>query len=437
MPNNIRIKQLNQEELSGFFNSVITSDLYVNRTGEQLISGIKTFATRPYFNNQQILAQGDLITGVVSETGEKENLNVYISLNGSDSNAELGNVFRPYRTAQNAFSGLYFSNRTGCLIFGVGSFEEINLDKIGATSWPTRISIKGAGNQISYLEKIFSSGYDLNIYSDKTIDLGSILAYGKSKLNTNGNPTFAGNINLSNCKIKNITGIGGSYIDETNSYTYFSAPGPNLNIFDSEVNRIFTSGGFNSINITTGIDSGAFGGNIIINNSIINHDVISIGGSVKTGSAGFGGNITAYNSRIYSILSRGGNGESDFSRVLGVGGNIDLNTVYCEKSIITSGGNSLNGIGGNAGSVNIKLSTIQSGIFANGGFGGYSNGTGGFVNLILTNSANDIYAVGGIYATGGSINLYNCKVNNINNSGYGAVANVAVFNSTVNLINNQ
>ena len=72
MPNYIRVKQLDSQELSGFFTSISVADIFnkassgqfVNTTGNQTISGIKTFATGIFAPNLVYNTGNQTISGV-------------------------------------------------------------------------------------------------------------------------------------------------------------------------------------------------------------------------------------------------------------------------------------------------------------------------------------------------------------------------------------
>ena len=82
MPNYIRVKQLDSQELSGFFTSISVEDIFnkassgqfVNTTGNQTISDIKTFTSRPTVNGTGVLLIGEIATlpnTIVFTTGDQ------------------------------------------------------------------------------------------------------------------------------------------------------------------------------------------------------------------------------------------------------------------------------------------------------------------------------------------------------------------------------
>jgi hypothetical protein len=72
MPNYIRVKQLDSQELSGFFTSISVEDIFnkassgqfVNTTGNQTISGIKTFTTGIFAPNLVYNTGNQTISGI-------------------------------------------------------------------------------------------------------------------------------------------------------------------------------------------------------------------------------------------------------------------------------------------------------------------------------------------------------------------------------------
>lgn len=253
---------------------------------------------------------------------------LYIRSSGSDSNS--GTSGSPLRTAQKAFNLAYAGTGSYILNFGSSTFAGINLRNVpgGASSWPSRITIVGAGSTSSFLGGIDAKGYNssgsgggeydyvaptngLNLYitSDQTINLGNINCDGGDDVIDNfQSPSagFGGYISLNSCIFQNASSSGGSNIYYNGYDSSHSASGGNINITNSTGVDVFADGNIGcgaggSITVTNSqlrnlsassstagsdCDTGANGGTVYLTNSSVHNITVNGGSTITSGSCG-------------------------------------------------------------------------------------------------------------------------------------------------------
>jgi hypothetical protein len=167
MPDNlIRIKQLDQNQLSGFVSQVtvstgLFSDYFVSRVADQTISGIKNFYTRPTVNG----------TGVLL-TGEPATIIGNLTVNGNIINSGIADQF-PAWTGARRYTPLAFSSPTSAISI------------TGMINYFPFLVKKNAVNPVACVEMMvyadFNPKVDIGIYSGhygfenaKLITFGSI-----------------------------------------------------------------------------------------------------------------------------------------------------------------------------------------------------------------------------------------------------------------------
>jgi hypothetical protein len=209
----------------------ITSENVVYTTGNQIISGIKTFIDNIRVSGSGIIT--NITSGAVLQFSGRNVLtlpdlaqsfrNVYISDTIGDIDGQIGNINRPYLTAQGAWDrivddGLFTSNKSYILNFYGGSGNTSYNISVGNSDWPSRVGIRGIGpgnidlniTHLSPLNDGNGKNFDIKDWGDKSIKL-SVVSYGGSwagGFNTDGGN--GGNITLRNCKFEYIESKGGS-----------------------------------------------------------------------------------------------------------------------------------------------------------------------------------------------------------------------------------
>lgn len=433
----------------------------------------------------------EYIMGIITST-------LYIRIDGNDNND--GSINSPLLTAQAAFDIAASDVGYYVLDFGAGNFGGVTLTQ----DWPSRISVRGVGVTQSFLEGIngngadetydqdyqqispAANGFNINITGDNTINLGHISANGG-----NGRESFAygsggsgGSIILTNIISEDVTSNGGS--GNILNGGDGGSGGP-ITITNSTINSIQSNGGYvpyignggaagsiSSVNSVCGHISNSGGdtydiggiagqsGSIYLDNSQINGNISSVGGSAWMGRDG--GVIVSVNSNCNNINCSGGSG-AVFNG--GNGGSIDITNSSAGNLVCSGGyGDEASSVGGN---VTLVKSTVGN-INANGCVGGFGNngGNGGNVNLtdsisniinangnsgspilggkggvvtLTRSSAETINCVGGFAATikglGGDVTLIDSRANNIdcNHGGsYDGTSTVAIDVGSISLV---
>jgi hypothetical protein len=262
------------------------------------------------------------------------------------------------------------------LDFGAGSFGGVDLNAAGASEWPSRIAVRGAGATQSFLGGINGNGADeiydyefgyiiesaaygknISIVSTNTINIGNISANGGNGTDTVGG---GGLVNLQYCDSGNIS--NGCGVGNPGSGNDAGA----VVLVNSTSGNISSYGGGQSISLTNSISdnissyglSGGSGGStsceVILVNTI-SGNITSNGGSGAYNGAN-GGNITLTNSTARNINSYGGGGSDG----VGNGGIVNLSKSRCD--IISN----FNGNNDRDGSVNLidgsTSNTVTTGI---------------------------------------------------------------------------
>jgi hypothetical protein len=254
---------------------------------------------------------------------------IYIRTTGNDTTGN-GSENSPYLTAQKAFEVAYVNNGDYILDFGAGSFGGVNLNTAYATEWPNRIGIRGVSNTTSFLggingngiEEIFdwesgtlvqeaTSGRDINIISNQSINIGNILSNGGAA--SGGSDGYHGGfIDLIDCVCNDITAYSNG--------TYGGASGGNVKLTNSSCYDINVKAGYSNDSFYN--SSSGSGGNVNLISSFCNSINAQSGdyyiyASNSSLSAGFGGNITMINSNCISIDCRSGVGDDGYGNYNG------------------------------------------------------------------------------------------------------------------------
>jgi hypothetical protein len=322
---------------------------------------------------------------------------VYVKTTGNDATGE-GTELSPFLTAQFGYHALLGST-TGDVVldFGASSVGMTNFGGITLTAdWPVRISVHGAGATTSIVggvsgsgadsfydypnstEVASTAGFNIEIVSDNTVNLGDIYADGGSALD-NGTGGNSGSVSLTSCKVGSILARGGR-----SDIASDCGSGGSVDIYDTTAGTIFTYGG--DSNDAPGL--GGAGGGVVATNSVCTN-IIANGGMGGDGASA--GNVTLTNSTSTAITADGGIGIVGPS---GHGGNVTL-TNSVSSSISMVGGSCIGpDLGGNGGNASLTSSTSGA-IFTSGGNGtGYNGGISGNVTMISSTSGS-ISSVGG------------------------------------------
>jgi hypothetical protein len=263
---------------------------------------------------------------------------LYIRTNGSDSNN--GTLASPFGTAQKAFNVAYAAGSGDYVLnFGAGTFSGINLHSVpgGPVAWPSRISVVGAGNTVSFLGGIYAKGvsslstdvpatdgFGITITSDNSINLGDINCDGgddnygdQNSYPVNGN---GGYIGLVNCTFGSISSSGGSANNSSSgsqdkgaggTVQLSNCTGLDVNVNGSYCGRAGTITASNSTlhdlsanSAQDGNDcsNAASGGTITITNCTV-HSISAGGGNTNTGIGGGPGTFSQTNSTVTGVIS--------------------------------------------------------------------------------------------------------------------------------------
>lgn len=103
----------------------------------------------------------------------------YVESSGNDGTAVAGDRSKPFLTAQAAFDAFAASAADGVIMLGVGLWAGITITS--AYGFP--LSIKGCGMYVSSLGGITAFGININLASDRTVNLGSINLSGANGAN--------------------------------------------------------------------------------------------------------------------------------------------------------------------------------------------------------------------------------------------------------------
>jgi hypothetical protein len=243
------------------------------------------------------------------------NTPIFVRANGNDQKGD-GSVDQPFATPQRAFELAYKGTGDFVVDIGEGSFPEIDLKTLGATDWPSRIAIRGAGAGISKLAGINARGIDmtqtsespsdgknLSISSNSTINIGKIDARGGQvccgAAVRAGHP---GTIELFNVVTDDIL-IDGSRA--ANSNQQYSSDGGSLFASNSSLGHIFANG------VTDNNDGQVSNGGIIKLASSAAGVIHANGGSrLAAGCGAHGGRVYLKDSTLEGAKLSGGSGHS-------------------------------------------------------------------------------------------------------------------------------
>jgi hypothetical protein len=278
---------------------------------------------------------------------------IYVRTSGNDSNE--GTETSPLASAQVAFEMAFFGSSGNKIIdFGVGDFGGIVLSQ----DWPSRIAVRGVNSSQSLFGGINGNGLDeivdyenntliseaiagknINISSNKTINLGNITSNGNANVSTLSNGSNAGSITIDNAIFEDINAIGGPsdfftnvagnsgsiiinnsscgniFIDGGNGYSYNGSNGGSLLLENSTCLDIAANGGY-------GTNPG-LGGSITLNNSTSSNISVDGGISEHYGDGQAAGSVTLNDSSCGSISGQGGDMGTGGS--ISAGGTVTLN----------------------------------------------------------------------------------------------------------------
>ena len=374
-----------------FSNEVIAPNLVYN-TGNQTISGIKTFAENTTFGDT---GQGDFL--VIS-----------------------GNNFTVYGSG-NFTSGLFVSGSPVLTGSSTLYATTANLALTGSTLTNDIVSLSGlftgfTGN----LDTTFASDIQLaNTGSTldtkiNTLSGSSVLLYGDQ--NISGNKTFVNNINVS--------GTGTFNAIDLNNIDNLSLSGIDISITGSTVNiygNILISGN----PVLTGVDLTPYAttSNLALTGSTLATNLASTGSTLATDLASTGSTLSTDLANTGSTLQTNINNLSGYinstsSNIVFTTGNQSISGVKTFNNTITT--RIISGLSGIGGADSISLNSIDnaynifSSNFAGGNVkinGGSGNFAGGSVSLNAGKAGNTSY--GGRINVNGDIYINNTSISEL------------------------
>lgn len=241
-----------------------------------------------------------------------------VRTNGSDTKGD-GSANAPFATPQRAFEVAYKSEGDFVIEIGEGTFQGVDLEVAGASEWPRRIAVRGAGSGLSKLGGINARGKDTNRADEKATSGKNVTVISNNSVN-----------------IGNIDARGGTSC----------------------------CGSLGAAGIPGLIDlSGVVAGNVNIEGSR---------GTPQGGPASSdGGTLIALNSSIADILANGVTDNGD--GIVSNGGIVNL-TSSAVGNVYANGGSKLSiGCGAHGGRIYLKDSTLKGASLA-GGSGQDANG---------------------------------------------------------------
>ncbi len=240
---------------------------------------------------------------------------VFVRVQGHDAKG-LGSAEQPFATPERAFAFALKGTGDFVLDIGEGSFPEIDLNKLGATDWPSRIAIRGAGAGISKIAGINARGLDmtqasetpsdgknLSISSNSTINIGKIDARGGQVCcGATARAGHPGSIELYNVVTDDIL-IDGSRA--VNLSQQNSSDGGSLFASNSSLGQIFANG------VTDNNDGQVSNGGIIKLTSSAAGVIHANGGSrLAEGCGAHGGRVYLKDSTLEGAKLSGGSGHT-------------------------------------------------------------------------------------------------------------------------------
>jgi len=378
---------------------------------------------------------------------------IYVRSTGNDSTGDGSSGF-PYLTAQKAFEVAWDAGSGNYVIdLGVGDFGGVNLDTAGATSWPSRVAVRGVSTSQSNLGGIAANGANEYYDDDEEVMAWVDATAGKAV-------TVVGN---STANLGNVNTNGGN--PDSGSATQQGKDGANISLTDITAGDLNSSGGGNESfgqaagnpgtitlsNVVAGTlsangasvsfsysENGPSGGAAISVTSSTVGAISTTGGGGTNGGAGGGAVTLASSSTAASVNTTGGYGTYGG----GGGGAVTVTASTVTGNIETGGGGSNpfeSGYGsGNAGAVTITSSTVgnitaRSGEGANTGNGGSVTATSSVIGNVWTSSNS---AGSGSAGASGSVTMTNCVAGTITTYG-GNSDSVAGNGGDVSLTNSS
>ena len=264
--NFIRVKQINQAELSGYIAVVAgtgltastfvsyTGDNLVYSTGNQLISGIKSFNTRPQLSGTGFLISGEAVTiSLLTQSGQALDAKIN-SLSGYSNNT--------FATTTNLFStGSTLDSKINQILTGYVSIIQ-NQTISGQKSFAQRPSLSGSGFLLSgealSISILSESGQALdskiNNLSGYINSSNSNIVFTTGNQLISGVKTFANNINFSGTGIFN--GI------DLNNIDILSLSGIDIYISNSNIFATVGTYSFDRLQAQTGVFISGFFSNV-------------------------------------------------------------------------------------------------------------------------------------------------------------------------------
>lgn len=321
----------------------------------------------------------------------------YVSVNGNDATAKIGDISFPYKTLQTAYNA-----GANMYEIGLGTFTGLT-----ALTGQARLKMRGSGSlsnnpiKRTFISDIKNSGKPENIIIE---DVGNHSIY----FSRIGESTPLSSKNSFQILLHKVT-VG--EIDATN---IDGKPGASVHLYDSHATTIRTNGG-DALTANAGD-----GGEIYAVRSDITF--IYAGGGNGTGiyDGGNGGAITLDRCSIYAMNTDGGN---SVSGTAGNSGIVVLDNCKDAAIIDASGGDSTYSIGGIGDLMTINDSNLNAVVITHNGGDTTSNGIVNELISISHSIIGDITSDGSnsttVGASGGPITLTNSTVSNVFSRGGG------------------
>lgn len=245
-----------------------------------------------------------------------DHIPVLVRTTGHDQTGN-GSTDQPFATPQRAFEFALKGDGSFVIDIGEGLFPKIDLQLAGATNWPSRIKIRGAGAGVSKIagidarganmtqaSEIPSNGKNLSITSNNTINLGKIDARaGQVCCGTKSRAGQPGSLEFWNVVADDIQ-IDGNRA--ASPIPYASSDGGALTATNSTLGEIFANG------VTDTSDGQISNGGIIKLTSSAVGVIHANGGSrLAIGCGGHGGRVYLKDSTLAGAKISGGSGHDE------------------------------------------------------------------------------------------------------------------------------
>jgi len=286
---------------------IIDKNLPVYATGNQIISGVKTFASRPTVNGTGFLLSGEAenitlpntivyTTGDQLISGDKTFLNnIAVSGTGNFNNVKVSNIDKLFlsgidivitgNSSINVYNTIYISGNS--VLTGAIPSSQTITDVVYATGnqiisgnkiFINNIGVSGTGNfnniKVSSIDNLFLSGIDIVVTGNSSINVNN-------PIYISGNAVLTG-INLASYATTSNLAITGSILDQKIN----SLSGSSVLIFGNQ-------------NI--------FGTKSFISNTFFDKDITVTGNIRGSGAAFFNGNLNVVNTlNVSGNLNIGG-----------------------------------------------------------------------------------------------------------------------------------